>query len=577
VAKVARGWRAVAHAGGVLLVGAQSLPAGCRSEGTDRQPAEDGGVAAADGGSSDGAAPDPAAADVNRDRCSALEPLVVPAAEPLVSFLVRGSTRRAANQRRGETGACAGLGHAGDAIHQLDLTDSTRPVRVRAIVDADFDALLSLEQGPCEDPAVHFCDRARAARKTSSEWTLELAPGKYQLVVDGAAAGDEGDYRLQIAVEPLDARCEPPHNQTCDTAIPLATDLPTHSVLLPARCRAVDRAQEPLYYRLDLREETAPVGLHAMYHHATEGEPISGAPDVLVLDGSEGCGRLWAPAGFTGDLSTRLEPGEYLLRLQELPEAASILTVQISRPGCPSSTGDGCADAADLSFSDGFARVRGDTYCNTDQFRDSLCSDDIPAPDRFYRVDLRERSERARIRARLAPGELDFHAGLFLLREEDGTCGPVLHCKDREGGAEGWPRFDMVVDPAVYLIGIDGLTQNTAGHFTLEVEVSQPEARAWRPCYDASVDHCVLYDNEVGLECCLNPLARDCGTLFVSCGLHPAVQDCVCQADASCCDGGASDVERCADVMGACHFFCPDEDPSLLACLDDEALWPPQQ
>lgn len=555
--------------------------------GSSRQPsAESGGSAGASpaeapagtaGGGRDGAQPDGGASAIAVDPCSSVVPLAVPGGVLFHTLVIEGTTRGRPDGTRGKLAPCVELGLGADRLHQLDLSHLAERVRVRAILDADFDALLSLEQGPCEDRSPRLCDRARAARRSSSGFSVELDPGKYLLVVDGAGSDDEGDYRLQVGIEPAAGGCAPRMNRACATAERLSADIPTHSSLIAGRC--TDPAEEDsfLYYRLDLTGEPDPIGIHASLLDDSHERMSSGVPlELFVLDGSEPCGTPWASFGATGYqssvLSSGLPPGDYLLRVRELPAHPAVLDVRFFRPDCSSNTQDTCSTARDLVFEDGFARVAADTYCNTDQFQDETCFGEPPAPDRFYRLDLQGRGERTRVRARLAPGKLEYSAALILLREDEDRCGSVLHCYDPLCCAEGWPRLDMIVEPGAYLIVIEGLVQNAAGNFTLEVELSGASRREFRPCYDAVIDDCARHTNNVGWECCENPLAAACASVFVSCGLHPAVQDCVCERDPTCCDGDEDDFERCGEIMSACNYFCEDDALHSFVCLDEEAL-----
>jgi len=578
--------------GALALFGAWSLLSHCSTASssdpvTEPSAGGSGGsepdLAGGAGGSSAGASGGESSPDsTDGTTCSTAVPLVVPASGTRSDVSVEGTTRDGADTRQGRIGACTGSGDGPDRYYRLDLTEFRERVRIRALVDAEFDVLLSLEQGPCEDLTGRLCDRGSAAGRASSAWTAELDPGEYLLAVDGADREDAGNFRLRVVAEPIERPCQVPMNVTCDTATPISFDLPVESLFVSAHCADLDGDPPALYYSLDLSDETETVGIVASLTRAEGfGERTATLvnPEVYAVTEGDACGELVAPSGFWNAdglrVNTAVAPGKYLLRLDEPPELASWLIVELIRPDCSGNVGDSCERAPDLDVSSGFVSVTSNTYCNTDSFHHDDCSDE-PTSDRFFRVDLRDRTDRTRVRGRLLPRDLDFYAYLFFLeQDEDGGCGTALQCYDYIGDAEGWPSFDAVVEPGAYLIGVEGVTEAAAGTFTLEVEVSDFRTRSYSPCLSFDVDHCFYFYNYTLTDCCSNPFQPKCGTGFVSCGLDPAVQDCVCESDPVCCDGDEGDIERCAPVLAECGYFCPDERASVFACLDQEALRSP--
>lgn len=544
--------------------------------------AESGGAGGSDAGGASGAGGAGARSD-DGDTCRAALRLVMPNTGASSTLSVAGSTRGAGDTRHGGLAACAGFGDGADRYYRLDLTEFRERVVVRALLDAEFDAVLSLEQGPCEDLTERLCDRGRAAGRASSALTAELDPGEYLLVVDGAGPDDAGDFRLQLAAEPLDSACETPLNTSCDAATPLSFDLPVQTVFVPARCDASDDAESnALFYSLDLSEEKTTVGVVVSLTRAqdfVQSIDTVVAPEILASADGDACGEAVAPGSFWNAdglrVNTSLAPGKYRLRLDEEPELPSWMIVEIVRPDCSGNIGDSCDSPVDLDVSDGFVQVSSNTYCNTNTLDHEDCSDE-PAPERFFRLDLSGRMERARVRARLPPRDLDFYAELiFLERQSDGDCGSALQCYDYIGDAEGWPSIDVIVDPGVYLIAVEGVTENAVGSFALEVEVSDFRTRSYQPCVSFDVDSCLFYYNYASSDCCFNPLSPECATGLISCGLDPAVQDCVCESDPVCCDGDEEDFERCAAVFADCGYFCAGEPASLFACIDQEELRAP--
>jgi hypothetical protein len=540
-------------------------------------PNDAGGAPAEPGGSPGGDSQTPG------DRCATAERVTVTPADARIEVSVSETTRGAADDAKVESAACAGVGAAPDRFYLLDLAEFAEPVRVRAVLDADFDAVLALEQGGCEDPRTRLCDRAWPAGRSASMWTAELDPGEHRIMVDGASSGASGRYRLTFVIEPLDATCGGYENASCDAAAPLSIELPVANAFIAPSCLDDEsEEQEALYYLLDLSAETSVVGIRAAVQTALGlAEPTPEDEGVAVIEigtyeQGASCSELVVPSGLWDrdgvTVSAALPPGRYVLVLDDPPPFPSFLSVSVTRPDCSGNQHDTCAEAEDIPLDTGHAIVSADTFCNTDQVSIDDCSGDSPTPDRFYRVDLRDRPGRVRLRASLPLSGLDFYAGLALLREEDGDCGEALFCYDSLANGDGWSSVDAVLEPGVYLLAIEPMEPSAAGHFVLEVDVSNPGIRDFRPCYDADVDDCVFFFNDALGECCSNPFGADCGTRFISCGLDPAVQDCVCETDARCCNGAEDAFDRCASVLAECNFFCGVDPITRFTCLDGPEL-----
>jgi hypothetical protein len=517
------------------------------------------------------------------DTCEAPELLHVPRSDQTTSLSVVGTTLGMRDDARGTLGGCAGSGSGADHFWSLDLSEFTERVRLQVILDADFDALLTLDKGSCEDPAPIECDRATVAGRRVSTWTTELDPGAYRLIVDGAGPSDNGAYRLTAVVSPLPARCSAPSNSACSAAVPLSFETDSSSVFVDRHCAEAGDARPALYYLLDLTRESGFVGVNAAVYPAEIGSDVIEAdedayafPAIRSLDSDSDCGSSYASYGFAhahGDtISVALEPGVYLVELSGPPRVPSLLTVRLTRPDCSGEQHDTCADAENIVLDRGYALLRGHTFCNTDRFTHERCSWYEDTPDRFYRLDLSDREGRSHLRAALTARDLDFYAALVLLREEQDGCSAPVQCYDALGNFEGWPVLDMVLEPDVYIIAIEAMPERAAGNYVLDVEVSEPDPEAFRACYDADIDECVWYTSDIAGECCTNPFAPECGTRYVSCGLDPSVQDCICRTDARCCDGTAEDIERCAPAFSTCGFFCGDEPAFVFGCLDSTIL-----
>ncbi|HET9955419.1 MAG TPA: hypothetical protein VFQ61_12980, partial [Polyangiaceae bacterium] len=250
-------------------------------------------------------------------------------------------------------------------------------------------------------------------------------------------------------------------------------------------------------------------------------------------------------------------PGLYALELESPPARPAYLRVEFHRPGCSGNVHDTCANAEDIQLTGEQATVRGHTYCGREQYGREHCVG--PSPKRFYRLDLRDRKDRVRLRAKIPPRDLGFYAAVTLLRDEGPDCDALLlQCFDSMGNGDGWPLVDSIVEPGVYFLVVEGVELGAAGEFTLEVDVSDWRTRRFSPCYGGDIEGCLYNTNDAADVCWSNPLHESCATMFTSCGLSPETQACICDSDPVCCAGTDEDAERCAPVFASCNFFCED-------------------
>jgi hypothetical protein len=454
-------------------------------------------------------------------------------------------------------------------LHRLDLRAMQGRVRAYVAVDAEFEPALVLGRGECADIDDLLCVRDLHARR-EARFVTELEPAEYVVVVMGADESSQGRYKLEVNLEPLGAACEVAKNRDCADATPLA--IPTEeSVIrryLPLDCEFDRENSGSRFFELDLRNEAAPVGIEVDLQSDEESFDArqSSAYTRFLVWGLDAAGRCSAspladnglPLAAGERAGARLEPGRYALELDSPPSIPSYLRLQIYRPDCAASLSGTCAAPEDIQLVDDHATLMGHTLCNTDQLTLDECAYWGAAPERVYRLDLSNRPERVRVRASLPLEGLGFYVGLALLRRESAACGNVLHCFDSPGNGDGWPRVDAIVEPGEYLLVVEGAELAAAGRFTLQVDVSDWRTRVSFPCYGGDVESCLWETNDAVFSCWDNPLDEKCGSIFMSCGLAPSIQDCICDADPVCCDGTEDDAERCAPVFEACHFFCED-------------------
>ncbi len=463
-------------------------------------------------------------------------------------------------------------------MHEVDLSSSAETVRLHALVAGSFDPVIVLGRGSCEDPTAGV--RAPPLRDGlgANWWSGEVEPGRYVVAV-GALDDEQGEYTLQLVAEELDSACEKADNTSCELAHRLDTTSAVTTEYLAPGC-GNESSEGSRYYELDLSGESSRSALYITVNRTDRRgiDTYEFIPLTLsaLEDEDEPCGREIAEQTFIEDdstLSTLVEPGRYLIRAERYEPHSFVLTTRWTRLDCSATTGDTCETAQPVTFETGLASFSDNTHCSTSRLDFEECYYEPEAPDKFYRVDLSEYDTRVRLRGHIRARDLNFHAGLVLLKEGDaGGCGSFLSCYDRLSDGEGYPEFDMILEPAVYIVAVAGVLQGHAGEYVLDLALSEATDKDFAPCYFPDIDNCVFYENSASQPCCENPLGAECSTLFISCGLDPTVADCVCEAQPGCCDGGADDLSECAEALAACNFFCEGYAASDFACLDHEAL-----
>jgi hypothetical protein len=441
-------------------------------------------------------------------------------------------------------------------------------VEFRAVLNADFDALLELRQGACGDTLGLDCNRAGALGQPGSALAKRLEPGAYWLVVGGAAAGSQGEFALEVELDAESGSCEsPPTHRSCEAARELQA-LSFQTQLLDLSCAPLvdDDRIETLYYELDLTEEPTPVLASASIWllqkerivtklHWYRGEPPSSTCtsdwfDSHVVAGNSLIGAV--------EVSALLEPGPYLLAAEldvsNLEDKRAQLGVRLDRELCRGGpVANSCASAIDLDAQAAVQLVDGSTLCNADHFNPG-CSEG--APDQFYRLDLRGAGGETRARAAILADGTDFAPVLYLVSAaEGGNCGDVLYCPDTLAQAEGLPLFDLTLRPEVYYLGVDGFEVGNAGHYRLLLELSATKPS---PCINTTVSACAFRD--WAIDCCYDSGPR-CDRVLELCGLASATRACVCASNPACCGPDWRDAD-CAESHRACQYLCPEFAPS---------------
>jgi hypothetical protein len=485
-----------------------------------------------------------------------------------------GTSRYASDTSQSTFGSCANETAGPDVWYELDLRVASAAFDIHALVDASFDAVIDLRRGPCGDTVSLQCDRASSVGRPGSSLAARLDPDMYWLVVDGAEATSQGEFRLQVELDPRADCAEPPSNTSCETALELEP-LERQSVLLDEACLESVSDDLHSYYSLDLTAEAHPV-------RAAISVWTLSAPEVqtLTLYRSEASGMTCdalvnesflssaTPYKTNAELDSLLPPGHYVVEFDARdvePSDHAVLSVQLDRDACREGpTGNGCEQAIDIDPSIASQVIDGSTLCNTNQLTLEPCAraGEEDAPDQFYRLDLRGAAGPTRARLTVLVDGLNFLPLLYVLKgDAAGGCGPALFCDDRIDFDEGPPFASLILEPEVYFVGVDGAEAGSAGTYRLLVELEPDEPSA---CVDVSIDDC-MFANAQGLDCCVGwtPL---CTEIVAACGLAPAAQACVCDADADCCGAGFADAE-CSAVQAACGYLCPEFSPSEFSCL----------
>jgi hypothetical protein len=506
--------------------------------------------------------------------CNAVEILQAADLTKRAVLAVTGSTRTARDTSQSEFGSCAGSSSGPDAWYQLDLSHASEPLELQAALDARFDAAIDLRRGPCGDTQSIACDRAVVLGSPSSTLTARLEPGVYWLVVDGANAASAGDFRLQVELDPLVGCSSPPPNQSCETAAQLEP-LERQTVLLDEACAVEAGSDAALYYELDLSAEVGPVLASVVAWSIPQ--PYFQYLTVYPLDAnSPRCGTRMVysylgsgVAQRTGaELQILLSPGRYVVEVEpgNTPLAShAALSLKLDREACAAGpVGNDCTDALDdIDPTAASQVVAGSTACNANRRTLLPCAlEGEDSPEQIHRLDLRGASGVTRARLTVLVDGLTFLPLLALFSAAaNGECGDTLYCDDRIERAEGPPHVDLMLEPALYFVGVDGGDLGLAGAYRLLVELEPAEPNA---CVTAQIDECMFWGNRT-IDCCRewSPL---CSQKVALCGLSPATQACVCAANPACCESNLLPPD-CNAAQLACNYLCPDFASSDFTCV----------
>lgn len=534
-----------------------------RSEATEQ--ADAGGDATDQGHAAGDAGPNLEARDLGCRSAERLVPSLVSARSVLHA---NGSTELAEDSNRSELAGCRDASSGPDRWYALDLSAFSTAVELQAVVDARFDALLELRRGACGDTESLDCDRPRGVAATGASIAARLEPDLYWLIVDGATPDSRGEFRLQVEIDPAPGSCTgTPAVGSCGAPLPLET-LSRQTLLLDEACLPLaENGDISSWYELDLSAESRSVLVHATawtlsapaferfnLYDAADAECQS---ELGYADLSRGLGRTNA------ELNALLAPGRYQLELsldQGTGKHAG-LDLEIDRDTCKDGpVANSCDDALTIDPSLPRQVLEGNTACNTSRFQ-SECAE-LDAPEQFYRLDLRAAPGPVRARVTTLVDGLGFGPILALLTAAgDEVCPDAVYCDESIDNAEGPGHLDLILDPQLHYLVIDGADPSAGGPYRLLVELEPAERR---PCVDAGIDECVSRNGQIN---CCREWGPACDATAAMCGLAPSTQQCVCQTAPACCGTVERDGSACLDAVRACNYLCPEYAASDYSCL----------
>jgi hypothetical protein len=481
---------------------------------------------------------------------------------------VSGSTALALDTNRSELEGCRDVSAGPDRWYALDLSEFATAVELQAVVDAPFDSLLELRRGACGDAQSLDCDRARGVAITGSSIAARLEPDEYWLIVDGASPDSRGEFQLQVELDPAPGSCTGTTGAgSCGAPLPIEP-LARQTLLLDEAC--LPRAEDgdlSAWYELDLSAESRSVLVHAAAW--TLSEPASEdfslyAADDIACESELAYGSFSRGLGRTNaEFSALLAPGRYQLQVSfylEVQRRAG-LDLEIDRETCKDGpVANLCDDAISIDPSLPRQVLEGNTACNTSHFQ-STCAE-LDAPEQFYRLDLRGSPGLVRTRVTPLVDGLGFGPIVALLAADgDGVCPDAVYCDESIDNAEGPSHLDLILDPRLYYLVIDGADPSAGGPYRLLVELEPGERR---PCVDTRIDSCVRANGQI--DCCRG-WGPACDASAELCGLTRSAQECLCATAPACCDAEDRDASACLDALQACDYLCPEYAASESSCL----------
>jgi hypothetical protein len=403
-------------------------------------------VAAAWSGGGDASAGDASGLSLTSDAASTVDAKGAGTCASPIAVTAGSTTGTTAAGESNHYGSCA-KNDARELVYKLEIKD-----RQRVVVDvaAQFDSVVYLRKGSCEDAGAEVACNDDAPNADRSKVDVTLDPGTYFVFVDGLSR-EAGAFRMSVALQDVPLLLDVCRRARVLTPGAPATVATTQGGFDNANASCGQGARgHDVPYRLDLgqrarvritqhSDEVQPV-VHL--RRVCEGEPSEVACADTGLGSEEATFVGVLPKGaYTvfADTRDRDATGRYTLRAETAPEQGT------------SAAGDGCGDAIALV---GNEKVSGDTFFAKDDVSGSCGGSG--APDVVYRLELARRS---RVSARF----------------DDEESRHVLHlarrCGDRGAELACATHLDESLAAGVYFLAVDGLGADGFGRFDLDVRV----------------------------------------------------------------------------------------------------------
>ena len=361
-----------------------------------------------------------------------------------------GNTGEGSNDSEG---TCATTGEGAERVYRLDIAQRQR---VTIEVSADFDAVLYVRKGTCDDDGNEVACNDDSGPKLSRVETV-LEPGMYFVFVDGNGE-ESGSFRLHATTHDAPSLAE-----VCRNARPLAApsrvvgstviegfdnvnatcggeargiDTPFRfNLAARARVRLIETSSDyrpVLHLRRDCLDPSSEVACR----------DADASDQVAVFTGVLEAGTYWVFA----DAESQESAGSFTLSAETAPENGG------GNDGARIA-GDACGDAIALPGTTG--KIEGDTFGARDDAA-LTCGSKDGGPDLFYRVDLAHKS---RVSARITSSDAELDLVLLHGCSDTSRAGACGHQAE-------------VLDPGTYFLVVKGHGAGAFGRFTLTYRIT---------------------------------------------------------------------------------------------------------
>lgn len=355
-------------------------------------------------------------------------------------------------------GSCGGA-DGPDAVYALDVASASR---LRLRMQSTHDAALHLRTS-CGDPGTEVACNDDFGDTTHALVNMNVSPGRYYVVADGASEDQSGDFSISAELAPPGGAPGGP-GDTCATALAVASgatevaaDTFTAADDLSGSCGGA--GSPDTVYRIDLTSRTR---VRASFTSA-EYPPIAYLRSTCGDTTTElGCA---APAALSAGVSTELDEtlaaGTYYLVVDGTRAdtfGSSSMALRMDDLGALDAA---CRSAAQIRPG---TQIEGDTTGATDRFQ-ATCAGGAASPDLVYRLVIRRTST---VRISSEQEEWD---GAIYIRSDCADATTERGCND-DAGDNRHSMIETELEAGTYYVFMDGFASGNAGEFTLDVEVT---------------------------------------------------------------------------------------------------------